>query len=243
MIDLHAHVLPGVDDGPATVEEAVAMCRSAAADGVGTIVATPHQYHELWENADRDALAGLLATVRDAVGPAPKLLLGAEVRVDSELLAEVDRLPGGTLLTLAGSHYLLLEFPSLRPATSPRHVVHEVLVAGWRPVVAHPERIPWLAEDLEMLFALHERGALLQVTAASVAGRFGRRPQACCEALLGAGAVALVGSDAHNLTTRAPGLSDARRVIAARWGEELAQRLFVDNPAAVLADRTIPPPA
>jgi protein-tyrosine phosphatase len=240
LIDLHVHLLPGVDDGPATLDEALAMSRLAGSDGSETLVVTPHQRHELWPNDDRGALQRAFEALQAAVEPAPKLVLGAELRVDSEILAEVDALPGGSLLSLAGSHYLLLEFPSLPGGPEPLDIVHELRIAGWWPVVAHPERIPWLAEDPDLLVALAERGALFELTAMSVAGDFGRRAQACCAFLLDEALAQFVASDAHNATRRAPRLSPAFRTVAERWGEQTARRLFADNPAAVLADRPLP---
>lgn len=237
MIDLHAHLLPGADDGPATLEDAAAMCRIAAADGIEALVVTPHQRHALWENGDRGLLAVLLARLREAVGPAPCLHLGAEIRVDSELLAEMDLYPEGGPLPLAGSRYLLLEFPSHGPAPDPLALIHELVLAGWFPIVAHPERIPWMAEDGMLLDELAERGALLELTAMSILGGFGRQPQKCCAALLDRGRAHVVASDAHDRLERVPRLAEAYRAVAAGWGETTARRLFVDNPAAVLADR------
>lgn len=240
LIDLHVHLLPGVDDGPTTPDEALAMSRLAVADGSETLIVTPHQRHELWPNDDREALQRAFEALEAAVGPAPRLVLGAEVRVDSEILVEVDALPGGSLLSLAGSRYLLLEFPSLAGGPEPADIVHEVRIAGWWPIVAHPERIPWLAEDPEWLVELAERGALFQLTAMSVTGELGRRAQACCAFLLDEAIAHFVASDAHNATRRAPRLSAAFRAVAERWGEQTAHRLFADNPAAVLADRPLP---
>jgi len=240
LIDLHVHLLPGVDDGPATLDEALAMCGLAGADGSETLIVTPHQRHELWPNDDREALQRAFEALQTAVGPIPRLVLGAELRVDSELLAEVDALPGGSLLSLAGSRYLLLEFPSLAGGPEPVDIVHELRIAGWWPIVAHPERIPWLAEDPDRLVELAARGALFQLTAMSVTGDLGRRAQACCSFLLDEGIAHFVASDAHNATRRSPRLSTAFRAVTEGRGDRTARRLFVDNPAAVLADRPIP---
>ncbi len=239
MVDLHAHLLPGVDDGAATPEEAAAMCRLAAADGITAIVATPHQRHELYPDTDRAVLEERLAALRAAAPAGPELALGGEIRVDSELLAEVDALPGGNLLPLAGSRYLLLDLPGVQLGTDPRALVHELSVAGWRPVVAHPERVWWLVEAPRTLAALVERGALLQLTAMSVTGGFGPRARECCSFLLDEDLAHFVASDAHDRFERPPVLSDAFRSIAEGWGEERARRLTEDNPRAVLEDRPI----
>jgi protein-tyrosine phosphatase len=238
MVDLHAHLLPGVDDGPVTLDETSEMCRLALADGIQTVVVTPHQRHELWPDVERVALETLFGEVREVCGEL-NLALGAEIRVDSELLGEVDRLPGGELLSLAGSRYLLLEFPSVMPALEPRSLIHELVITGWRPVLAHPERIPWLAEDTLLLGDLVKLGALLQLTAMSVTSELGRGPLECAASLLDEDLAHFVASDAHDSHVRPPRLSGAYREITERWGEERAKRLMVANPKAVLENRPL----
>jgi protein-tyrosine phosphatase len=112
-------------------------------------------------------------------------------------------------------------------------------VASWRPVLAHPERIPWLAEEPRLLADLVERGALLQLTAMSVTGELGRGSQVCSSQLLEEDLAHFVASDAHDARVRPPRLSKAYELIAERWGEERARRLFVDNPKAVLENRPL----
>jgi len=241
MIDLHCHILPGVDDGAQSLEEAAAMCRLAARDGCEAMVATPHQRRGEWWNADREGLAALADELQDAVGSGFRVYLGGEVHVDSEILAEVEKLPGGGILPLAGSRYLLLELDSLGTPKGTIHLVHELVVAGWRPILAHPEFIPWLAPDPELVARLVALGATTQVTAMSVTGDFGRRPQSDCFALLDAGLVHFVASDSHGVRRRPPGLKRAYGLIAGRWGEDVARRLVADNPRAVVTDRPLPP--
>lgn len=243
MIDLHCHILPGVDDGARSFAEAVAICRLAAGDGCEAMVATPHQRRGEWWNSDRDQLAALADELQDQMGDGLRVHLGGEIHVDSdaELLAELERLPqGGGVLPLAGSRYLLIEFDSNGTPRQAIHLVHELVVAGWRPVVAHPEFIPWLAADPELVARLVALGAFTQVTAMSVTGDFGRRPQADAHALLDAGLVHFLASDAHNPHRRPPGLRRAYDLVAGRWGEEAARRLTTDNPRAVVEDRPLP---
>ncbi len=241
MIDVHCHILPGVDDGPRTLEEAVAMCRMAAADGCEAMIATPHQRRGEWWNADREGLSALAGELQGAVGAGFRVLLGGEVHVDSGLLAEVEKLPeGGGILPLAGSRYLLIEFGAFGTAEAASHLVHELVVAGWRPIVAHPEFIPWLAEDPGLVARLVSLGALTQVTAMSLTGDFGRRPQADSFALLNAGLVHFVASDSHGTRRRPPGLKRAYSIVAGRWGEPLARRLVAENPRAVVENRSLP---
>jgi protein-tyrosine phosphatase len=241
MIDLHCHILPGIDDGARTMEEAVEMCRLAAADGCRAMVATPHQRRGAWWNSDREAIAGLARDLQAALGTDLRVLVGGEVHVDSELLAEVEKLPGGGILTLAGSRYLLIELDGQGRAGDAIHLVHELVVADWRPILAHPEFIPWLAGDLDLVKRLVALGALTQVTAMSVTGDFGRGPMAETHALIDEGLVHFVASDSHGVQRRPPGLRRAYQTIAGRWGIEVATRLVSDNPRAVVKNRPLTP--
>src|SRR5688500_2552743 len=101
MIDLHCHILPGIDDGAKTLDEASEMCRMAAAEGCRAMVATPHQRRGAWWNADRESITGLARDLQAAVGSRIRIFLGGEVHADSDLLSEVERLPGGGIFTLA----------------------------------------------------------------------------------------------------------------------------------------------
>jgi protein-tyrosine phosphatase len=235
VIDLHCHVLPGVDDGPPTLVEAVAMCRLAAEDGCTVMVATPHQRHPSFPEVTRTGLEAAWRTLTAALAGTPEVRLGAEVRVDSELLADLDA-ADAEVLSLAGSRYLLLELPRLAGAPAPEELVHELVVGGWRPVIAHPEVIPWLAGDLDRLDGLVAGGALLQVTAASLEGDFGRQARESSWAMARAGLIHFVASDSHSTSWRKPGLSAVRALLERKLGAEAARRLLVDNPGCVLAD-------
>lgn len=230
MIDIHCHLLPAVDDGPRTMADAVQMARLAREDGIDTIVVTPHQRHENWPNEDRDRLIAAFDELREAVGDTPRLLLGAEVAVDSELLDDLAAPRNRAyILPLAGTRHLLIEFPWVKTATDPRSLVHELLLMDYVPIVAHPERISWLASDPATMRALVDRGALVQITAMSVTGAFGRRAQAACDRLLEEGLVHFVASDAHGATSRPPAIAAAFARIAERHGERTAASLR--NPA------------
>jgi protein-tyrosine phosphatase len=242
MIDLHCHILPGIDDGARSLPQAIEMCRHAAAAGCETLVATPHQRRGEWWNCDRAALAALAARLQAEIGPAPRILTGGEIRVDDELLSEIlgleDGAPEGPL-PLAGSRYLLLEFgPWSAPAAA--DLVHELVVAGWRPILAHPEMVSWMVEDPAVVQHLVSVGALAQVTAMSVTGEFGHRAQTDSHRLIDLGLVHFVASDAHDLVRRPPGLARAWSTIARIWGDAAARELLADNPRAVLDDRPLP---
>lgn len=245
MIDIHLHLLPGIDDGPDSLAEAAAMCRAAAEDGCTAVVATPHQRLGPWWNSDRERLESLRAELeRELDGSGPEVLLGAEIRIGEGVLEAIEatggRATAETVTPLADSHYLLLELSRGQREADPAGLVHEVVLAGWRPVLAHPEEITWL--ELDEIADLVARGAALQVTGASVLGGYGRFVQERARALLDEGLAHFVASDAHDLVHRPPGLSAAAREIARRWGAEVAELLTVVNPRAVLEDRPLPEP-
>ncbi|MCP4656978.1 MAG: hypothetical protein GY856_16325 [bacterium] len=239
MIDLHCHLLPGVDDGATDLEEALAMCRLAAVDGCAVVAATPHLRHEFWWNGDRAQLEDLYYELRDALPGEPEVLLGGEIAVNSQSVEEIYALPEGELLTLAGTRYLLLELDYMGLGPNPVELIRELTVSGWYPVVAHPERFPWLAGNLPLVAMLVEHGAHLQLTARSITGELGRAARRSSEELLDAGLVELVSSDAHGLEIRPPGLSSAYRHVGKRWGEAIAEKLFVTNPRAVVDNRPL----
>lgn len=239
MIDLHCHLLPGVDDGAVDLEEALAMCRLAVADGCAVLAATPHLRHEFWWNGDRAPLLDLYHQLRDALPGEPEVLLGGEIAVNSQSVEEIYALPRGELLTLGDTRYLLLEFDLLGLGPDPVELVHELTVSGWYPIVAHPERFPWLADNLPLAEALVAHGAHLQLTARSVTGELGRAAHRSSEEWLDAGLVELVASDAHGQEIRPPGLRSAYRHIGKRWGEATAEKLFITNPRAVVENRPL----
>jgi len=211
------------------------MHGAAAGGGTTAMIITPHQRHPRWPNDDTRDLRERFANFKTAAGDALRLELGAELYVDSTLLDDVD---AGAVLALAESRYLLLEFPP-HAVGNARETVHELAIGGWRPVLAHPERVaPW-AEDPTLILRLADAGALVQLTAMSITGDFGLRAQRCSRFLLDHGCVHFVASDAHDPLRRPPLLERARAEISRRWGEEIATLLLVTNPAAVLADRPL----
>lgn len=239
MIDLHSHILPGIDDGADTFDEAVAMCRQAAREGCNGIVATPHQRHPRWRNDDVATLGRLRRELAEAVGEELTIYPGGEVRVDSELLTALETPGRDGILPLAGSRHLLIEFPRGEIGPDPVETVHELVVSGWFPVVAHPELIPWLGQDLHVLERLVELGGRLQLTAMSFTGEFGKTPKAAARALVDEGLGHFVASDCHGTLRRPPGLRRAFDVIADRWDTPTALRLTSENPLAVIEDRPV----
>jgi protein-tyrosine phosphatase len=234
MIDLHAHVLPGLDDGPASLDEAVEMARVAAAAGTRAIATTTHVDHDFAVDpadisAAREGLAGRL----DEEGIELELLAGGEI--GPARLADLD---DDTLrdLTLGGGPYVLLECPLSVGDAGIDLMVADLQRRGFGVLLGHPERSPAFLRDPARLAALAERGALAQVTAGSLDGAFGQVVKRAATAMLEQGLVHVLASDAHDAVRRPPdlnvpdGLDDAQRA----W-------MTVDAPAAIVAGRPLPP--
>jgi protein-tyrosine phosphatase len=242
VIDVHFHCLPRLDDGPATWEDAVGLCRAAAAEGTTRIVATPHVLRGAWANANPVVRARLVAALNERLGGSPRILAGCEYWFSDDAVSLAKKGPASPLTGLSSGAYLLVEFaPGALPAGA-AHAFHELRVRGIHAVVAHPERHPAFVKEPERLADLVARGALAQVTAGSLLGEFGRAAQKACEDFFRRGLVHLVASDAHSLARRPPRLAPARERIRRKWGKEAEQGLFVDNPEAVLASRPVPFP-
>ena len=207
MIDIHCPLLPGVDDGPATMEDSVALAERLTMDGVETVVATPHVSPEYPTGAA--AIGAGVTAVRAALsrsGVALAVLPGAEISF--LVLSELDR-DRLTELVIGDGDTLLLESPYNAAAPFLEAAIFEVQLLGFRVLLAHPERSPPFQESPERLAALVGRGALCCVNAGSMRGRFGKRPHQTVLELFRRGLVHAVASDAHDLRRRPPGLRDA----------------------------------
>lgn len=242
MIDLHTHILFDIDDGAQSLEVSVEMARLALADGVSCMAATPHGRAAL-QPGSRYSVARLrrrleaLRAALQAAGLPLEIVAGTEIYGEGDM---VGRLRSGDLLPYAGSHAVLVEFPSGIVPTSLEQIIFGLQLAGYRVVVAHPERIHFVQDDPNRLIPLIERGALLQLTGDALIGAQGRRLQRLAETLLNHRLIQLIASDCHGPHfDRMPNMGQARRAAAALVGEATADRLTRATPAAILADAPI----
>jgi protein-tyrosine phosphatase len=239
-VDIHCHLLPGLDDGPATLDESLAMAEMTVADGIATVVATPHYSDAATQNSAaviRTAVARFQRLLDDRRVPL-RVLPGADVRIQPELAHKIRR---GDVLTLADrGRHVLLELP------------HEVyipldrLLADLRGaelvgILSHPERNRGLQRQPDLLPPLVRQGALLQVTAESITGGFGARAQRCSEWLIRQGLVHFVATDAHGIASRPPLLRQAFHRVTQLAGEEAAVKCFCLNPARLASGAEIGP--
>jgi protein-tyrosine phosphatase len=235
LIDLHCHLLPGVDDGAKTVDISLEMARIAAADGVTTIACTPHILPGVYNNSGpgiRAAVVRLQEAIDQAAIPI-RLVAGADVHVAPDLATQ---LQDGQALTLNNSRYLLLEPPHHVLPPRLEDYIFGLQAAGYVPIITHPERLSWVEGHYDLVKRLVYKGNLMQLTAGSLTGRFGRRPRHLAERMLDDGLCHLLASDGHNTDQRAPRISDARELIARRLGEGEATNLVLSRPQAILDD-------
>lgn len=232
MIDLHNHLLPGIDDGAPDLETALALARLAVADGTTHLVCTPHIHPGRYDNTPATIDAALLQ-LRDGLarhGIALAVAAAAEVRFGIELMVGIAQGSIPFLGQWQGKQVLLLEFPHGEVPFGAERLTAWLLQRGIVPMLAHPERNKGLMRTPGRLKAFLEQGCLLQVTAASVAGRFGPAAQALAHDLLEQDVVTILASDAHNLEHRPPLLSEGLQHAARLVGERRADALVRHNP-------------
>lgn len=239
MVDLHSHILPGLDDGASTFDESVAMLTMAAASGTSDIVATPHCSAQYPFQADR--VAQLIGELAERTQGKPTVHAGCDFHLSYDNLR--DALANPTKYTINHGPYLLVELPDLVSLSPTRHLLGELLNARIRPIVTHPERNSSLQRELSALKSWVEDGCFLQITAQSLLGSFGVRARQAAHSLMKDKLVHFVASDAHNTEHRPPDLSPAYRYVASRYSPSRAHSLFVANPAAVLTGQVLPEPA
>ena len=235
MIDLHHHLLPGIDDGAVDLPMALEMARMAVADGIRTVACTPHIYPGLYENTGdgiRAAISSLQAEL-DAAGIALKLVEGADVHLAPGLIQGIrDR----SVPTLAGSRYLLLEPPHHVAPPRFEDSVFQLMADGYVPVITHPERLSWIEQHYEVFQRLVHAGAWMQVTGGALVGRFGARPKYWAERMLDESLVHILATDSHHIDRRPPQLAEARDAAAARLGDAEALNLVCVRPRGIVAN-------
>ncbi|HEX5621013.1 MAG TPA: CpsB/CapC family capsule biosynthesis tyrosine phosphatase [Solirubrobacteraceae bacterium] len=232
MIDLHAHILPAIDDGPPTTEAALAMARTATAAGTRAIATTSHVAHVFSLDPEqivhgREMLAARLAYE----GIELELLSGGEIAHDR--LPELDDETLQTL-TLGGGPYLLLECPFAPIGDGLEPLVDDLHERGFEVLLAHPERSASFQQDPDLLAALVDQGALAQVTVGSLTGHFGRIPQRTAEMMVREGLVHVLASDAHDIAGRAPVLHANGALTADQY-----ERMTTVVPEAIVAGQPV----
>jgi protein-tyrosine phosphatase len=232
MIDLHCHILPGIDDGAKNAKESVSMARVAARDGITHIVATPHIRETLHPV---NFLKQYVTKFNKAL---QKLQVPVEILYGADVYAmfspkEVRR------YAINNTQYILIEFPYTHIPANASDILFNYKTQTLIPIIPHPERLPSVIRNPETLFSLLSRDVYVQVTADSLTGNFGEQIKECAVYLLQKGAVHFIASDAHSATARRPVLSEAVKVAEKIVGKEEARMLVEDNPLAVISGKHI----
>lgn len=237
MIDLHCHLLHGVDDGPDLLEESLQLCRMAVADGITHAIVTPHIHPGRWDNTRESIELGCnnLRRALDRNNIPLRLGFAAEVRVADHIMQLVANDDLAFYGEVGGYKIMLLEFPHGHLVPGSEELVQWLLRQGIRPLIAHPERNKQIMKNMSHLQPFIDAGCWLQVTAGSVTGHFGEKSMAIAHQLLQDDAVTVLASDGHNAGARPPVLSQAYAHVAATYGVERARRLMLDAPAAISA--------
>jgi protein-tyrosine phosphatase len=236
MVDVHCHILPGLDDGASDVKESLAMAQSAISDGVTHVVATPHSSAEFKFNYER--VRELHGQMQRLIGDRLVLATGCDFHLNLENLEMLRR--DASRFCINQRNYLLVEFSeySVPPTTS--HTLHDMQLRGLHPIITHPERNGIIQAQTNLLASWVRLGCFGQVTAGSLTGTFGPKAQADALRWIGMGLVHFVASDAHNTRGRPLRLQPAYEVVREQFSDVKARALFFDNPMAAFEGRELP---
>ncbi len=235
MVDIHSHILYGLDDGAKDLDMSIAMLQMAAENGTTDIVATPHS--DLKYPFQPDAITTQLAELASVAG-LPRLHRGCDFHLSFDNIQDFLNHP--LRYTINGHGFLLVEFANQAIPAGLGDVLSRMVGLGICPIITHPERNPLLAKSLSRLAGWVEAGCRVQVTGQSFSGRFGKLAEAVAWELMKQDLVHFVASDAHDLQDRPPTLSAAFELVRAQYGEERADALFRANPTKVLTGQPVP---
>jgi protein-tyrosine phosphatase len=233
LIDLHCHILPGLDDGARDLGVALDMARIAAADGIQTIVCTPHILPGLYHNTG-PRIRFATDQLRDALAESNigiDLFSGSDAHMTT---CFTEKLVAGEILPLARSRYVLVEPPRHVAPIQLEAFFSQILIAGYVPVLTHPERLTWVGTGYRTIKRIARSGAWMQITSDSLVGKFGRQARYWAERMLDEGLVHLLASDAHDIHSRPPILSAGRQAVARRLGEHEAKKMVSTRPRGVI---------
>lgn len=241
MIDLHTHILPGLDDGAEDLSDALAMAELALEGGVDTLVATPHSNQAGRFDHDAAELLPVFARFQAALAEAQlplRTFLGMEIFAAGDLEAKIRR---GSLVGLNRSRYYLVEFAFDEDSGAIGDYLDQIFSAGGIPLIAHPERYFCVQEHPVLVYEWLWLGCLAQVNKGSLFGKFGRRAARAADVLVHNRLATCVASDAHSPYTRTTYMKDAWEYLSDRFGEREAHRLLEENPARILRGQRVPP--
>lgn len=239
MIDLHSHILPGIDDGAASLDESLQLARMAVADGITHMTLTPHIHPGRFDN-NRASITPVFEQFQQALQTAGiplSVAMAGEVRLSAEVLSLVAQQQLPFLGRWQGKDVMLLELPHSHIPPGSDKLVGWLQSRNILPMIAHPERNKDILRDLNCINPFVELGCLFQVTAMSLAGRFGSAPEQRAQELLANGWITVLATDAHNIEHRPPILSEGYAAAQAAVGLEAARALVYDNPNRIITGK------
>jgi protein-tyrosine phosphatase len=239
LIDIHSHILFGVDDGARTIEDSLAMIRMAAEHGTTDIVATPHASPAYKFDPERNR--DRLAQIEEKAGSVLRLHTGCDFHLSFDNIQDAIEHP--TKYTIDHKNYLMVEFSEMLVFHNTAEIFGRLLDAGMIPVITHPERNALLRQRIEPMAEWIAAGSRVQVTAQSLTGRFGKRAEAFSKELLNRGMVHVIASDGHDIEHRPPCMDTAFEWLKANYSEATAELLCIKNPGAALAAEPMQAPA
>ena len=233
MVDIHCHVLPGVDDGAKSIQESLEILRRSAASGVGTVVATPHLLKGVYEvnYFERKEMTAELQQLANESGIDIQVKVGVECYLSPEILKDIDKLDELTINN--NGKYILVELPMQIVPSYAEEVLFNLSVRGIVPILAHPERNMMICRKPGILSDFIEKGVIVQLNAGSILGVFGRRIRKMAQILLTQRLVHVVASDMHS--ARSSTLDQALPMVEKLLGSERASRMFIDAPGHIVA--------
>ena len=237
-IDIHCHIMPGVDDGSPDMATSLEMLRIAEKNGITHMILTPH-HKPMHHNVSPEHNVAYRKRLREAAkeaGIEVKLFSGNEIYYSDETMEE---LIDGKICSLAGSDYVLVEFHPTNPYKAIQNAVSRVQAAGFIPIIAHVERYSDIVSHPSRVKDLIEMGSFIQVNASSIMGKYGFGISHFTKKLLKEELVHFVASDAHDTGRRAPDLLDCRNYVERKYGEDYGKKLFFTNPANVIRNELI----
>lgn len=249
-VDIHSHIIPGMDDGAKHMDIAIKMLKAAAADGTAHIVMTPH-FTSIANQECKEAMPDYSSCIAsdiirektaELMELAAKHHINIKIYPGMEVLLQPDTpllLEAGIVAAINGSRYVLVEFPAREIPLYAAEILYGIQLRGYVPILAHPERYIPVIRDKGILTDFIDLGALVQVNAGSLTGLFGRRVKKTAMRLIRKGMVHFVASDAHSCNNRTTELSKAARVVKRKFGKAVAQRLLYENGMTVLNNGTI----
>lgn len=238
MIDIHCHILPNVDDGSESLEESIEMAKIAESEGITRIVNTSHCHFDFKYKKGNELKLELekFNQVLKEENINIEVLLGNELYYTRDLIERFNELD---FFSMNNSKYILMEFSPINFPKNIEDVIYEIKIRGYIPIIAHAERYKQVQEDVNIVLDCIKEGALIQVNASSILGKNGEKAEDTSKKLLDNNMVHFVATDAHSSNRRRPLIKDSYNYILKNYGKEVSEKLFIENPTAVIENRDI----